>query len=78
MRNYNMDFIRGIAVLCLVYMNGYAFGLMDYSYIPLSTPPFSDTLIHAVSTFFVDGRLERCLAYCLGQGFIFNGKKLNQ
>ncbi len=76
MRNYNMDFIRGIAVLCLVYMNGYAFGLMDYSYIPLSTPPFSDTLIHAVSTFFVDGRFRTLFSLLFGAGLYIQWQKV--
>ncbi len=75
MRNYNMDFIRGIAVLCLVYMNGYGFGLIDYVYVPLSTPPFSDSVIHAFSTFLVDGRFRTLFSLLFGAGLYIQWQK---
>ena len=72
-----MDFIRGIAVLGLVFMNGYAFGFMEFGYVPLTTPPVSDTIIEYFNILFIEGDLERCLAYFLAQVYIFNGSVLN-
>jgi len=75
MRNYNMDFIRGIAVLCLVYMNGYAFGLMDYIYTPLATPPFSDAVIHTLSSIFIDGRFRTLFSLLFGAGLFIQWQR---
>ena len=68
MRNYNMDFIRGIAVLGLVYMNAYAFGLFELGYIAKSNPPISDSIIHTFSTLFVDGRFRTLFSLLFGAG----------
>lgn len=68
MRNYNMDFIRGIAVLGLAYMNGYAFGLFELGYIGLNNPPISDLVIHTISTLFVDGRFRTLFSLLFGAG----------
>jgi len=68
MRNNNMDFIRGIAVLGLVYMNAYAFGLFESGYVPLSNPPVSDSIIHIFSSLFIDGRFRTLFSLLFGAG----------
>ncbi len=68
MRNYNMDFIRGVAVLGLVYMNAYAFGFFEYGYTSLTNPPVSDSIIHIFSTLFVDGRFRTLFSLLFGAG----------
>lgn len=68
MRNYNMDFMRGIAVLGLVFMNGYAFGFTDFSYVPLTNPPTSDSIIQFFSTLFIDGRFRTLFSLLFGAG----------
>ena len=75
MRNYNMDFIRGIAVLCLVYMNGYAFGLGEYIYTPLATPPFSDAVIQTLSSIFIDGRFRTLFSLLFGAGLFIQWQR---
>lgn len=75
MRNYNMDFIRGIAVLCLVYMNGYAFGLGDYTYTPLANPPFSDAVIQTLSSIFIDGRFRTLFSLLFGAGLFIQWQR---
>lgn len=68
MRNYNMDFIRGIALLGLVYMNAYGFGISNMKYTPLSSPPISDAIIHAFNCVFVDGRFRTLFSVLFGAG----------
>ena len=68
MRNYNMDFIRGVAVLGLVYMNAYAFGIFEYGYSSLTNPPVSDSIIHTLSSVFVDGRFRTLFSLLFGAG----------
>jgi uncharacterized protein len=68
MRNHNMDFIRGIAVLGLVYMNIYTFGIFELGYIPLSVAPLSDDIIHTFSLIFVEGRFRTLFSILFGAG----------
>lgn len=68
MRNYNMDFIRGVAVLGLVYMNVYAFGVFGLSYTPSIHPPFSDHVIATFSRVFIDGRFRTLFTLLFGAG----------
>ena len=68
MRNYNMDFVRGVAVLGLVYMNAYAFGIFEYGYSSLTNPPVSDSIIHTLSSVFVDGRFRTLFSLLFGAG----------
>lgn len=68
MRNKNMDVIRGIAVLGLMYMNVYFFGLFEFGYVAQPIPPFSDDVIHAVNLFFIDGRFRSMFCALFGAG----------
>ncbi|XQF93914.1 hypothetical protein ACOBV9_20825 (plasmid) [Pseudoalteromonas espejiana] len=70
-----MDFIRGIAVLCLVYMNGYAFGLGDYIYTPLANPPLSDAVIQTLSSIFIDGRFRTPASLLFGAGLFIQWQR---
>ena len=63
-----MDFIRGIAVLGLVFMNGYAFGFMEFGYVPLTTPPVSDTIIEYFNILFIEGRFRTLFSLLFGAG----------
>ncbi|WP_457934951.1 DUF418 domain-containing protein [Pseudoalteromonas sp. SCSIO 43210] len=63
-----MDFIRGIAVLGLVYMNSYAFGVFELGYIAHSNAPVSDSIIYIFSTLFVDGRFRTLFSLLFGAG----------
>ena len=52
MRNINMDVLRGIAVLGLMFMNAYFFGVFEYGYVPSPQPPLSDNIIHTAALIF--------------------------
>ena len=75
MRNYNMDFIRGVAVLGLVYMNAYAFGIFEYGYTPLTNPPVSDSIIYTLSSVFVDGRFRTLFSLLFGAGLFIQWQR---
>ncbi|MDQ9091804.1 DUF418 domain-containing protein [Pseudoalteromonas haloplanktis] len=66
MRNNNMDVIRGIAVLGLMYMNVYTFGLFEYGYVPAQFPPFSDHLLQIANLIFIDGRFRTLFCLLFG------------
>lgn len=68
MRNKNMDVVRGIAVLGLMYMNVYFFGLFEFGYVPQPTPPLSDYVIQTVNLFFIDGRFRTLFCLLFGAG----------
>ncbi|MFU2511876.1 DUF418 domain-containing protein [Pseudoalteromonas sp. ASV78] len=68
MRNHNMDIIRGVAVLGLMYMNAYFFGLFEFGYVPLTNPPLSDHIIQCFSLIFIDGRFRSLFCLLFGAG----------
>jgi uncharacterized protein len=67
-RHFNLDFIRGIAVLGLVYLNIYTFGIFELDYIPSSTSLFSDNLIEILSIVFLEGRFRTLFSMLFGIG----------
>jgi len=70
MRNINMDVLRGIAVLGLMFMNIYSFALFEYDYTPSAAPPFSDSLIYTVNTVFIDGRFRSLFCLLFGASLV--------
>lgn len=68
MRNYNLDFVRGIAVLGLMYMNAYSFGIFEFGYVPLTLPPVSDSIIEYLSLIFIEGRFRSLFSLLFGVG----------
>jgi len=63
-----MDFIRGIAVLGLVFINCYSFAIFELNYTPLTTPPASDNFLHTLSLIFVEGRFRTLFTLLFGAG----------
>jgi uncharacterized protein len=72
-----MDFIRGIAVLGLVFMNIYAFGIFELGYVPLTSPPLSDSVINTISIVFVDGRFRTLFSLLFGAGLFIQWQRYN-
>jgi uncharacterized protein len=70
MRNINMDVLRGIAVLGLMFMNAYFFGVFEYGYVPSTQPPLSDKIIHTADLIFVDGRFRTLFCLLFGAGLV--------
>lgn len=69
MRNKNIDAARGIAVLGLMYMNVYFFGLFEFGYVPLQhNAPFSDDVIQWLNLVFIDGRFRSLFCLLFGAG----------
>ncbi len=66
MRNNNIDVIRGVAVLGLMYMNAYFFGLFEYGYVSTELPPVSDHILQIVSLIFIDGRFRSLFSLLFG------------
>ncbi|MGO2478402.1 MAG: DUF418 domain-containing protein [Pseudoalteromonas sp.] len=75
MRNYNMDVIRGIAVLGLMYMNILHFGVFELGYVGLATPPSSDKWLHWISLTFMDGRFRSLFCLLFGAGLYISFQK---
>lgn len=61
-----MDVIRGVAVLGLMYMNAYFFGLFEYGYVPSEFPPVSDHILQLISLIFIDGRFRSLFSLLFG------------
>ncbi|MFK3859681.1 DUF418 domain-containing protein [Pseudoalteromonas rhizosphaerae] len=78
MRNQNMDVIRGLAVLGLMYMNAYSFGLFEFGYVPLQSPPFSDHVIQWVSLSVIDGRFRSLFCLLFGAGLYIQWQRYQQ
>ena len=78
MRNHNMDIIRGLAVLGLMYMNAYFFGLFEFGYVPLADPPVSDHIIQWLSLIFVDGRFRSLFCILFGAGLYIQWQRYQQ
>ncbi len=70
MRNFNMDVLRGIAVLGLMFMNIYTFGVFEYGYTASSAPPFSDSVIQTVNSIFIDGRFRTLFCLLFGASLV--------
>ncbi|MEJ6495950.1 DUF418 domain-containing protein [Pseudoalteromonas lipolytica] len=70
MRNINMDVLRGIAVLGLMFMNIYTFAVFEYDYTPSATPPYSDSLIFTINTVFIDGRFRSLFCLLFGASLV--------
>jgi len=70
MRNINMDVLRGIAVLGLMFMNIYTFAVFEYDYTPSATPPLSDSLIYIFNTAFIDGRFRSLFCLLFGASLV--------
>lgn len=68
MRNQNMDVIRGLAVLGLMYMNVYSFGLFELGYVSQINAPFSDQVIQWLNLVFIDGRFRTLFCLLFGAG----------
>ncbi|WP_404343901.1 DUF418 domain-containing protein [Pseudoalteromonas mariniglutinosa] len=66
MRNHNLDVIRGIAVMGLMFMNSYYFGVFEYGYLPLTDKPLSDSVIQTVNLIFIDGRFRSLFCLLFG------------
>jgi len=75
MRNYNMDVIRGIAVLGLMYMNALHFGVFELGYAGLATPPDSDKWLHWTSLVFMEGRFRSLFCILFGAGLYISYQK---
>ena len=78
MRNHNMDIIRGLAVLGLMYMNAYSFGLFEFGYVALTDPPISDHIIQWLSLIFVDGRFRSLFCILFGVGLYIQWQRYQQ
>ena len=63
-----MDFIRGIAVLGLVFINCFSFAIFELNYTPLTTPPPSDQFLNILSLIFVEGRFRTLFTLLFGAG----------
>ncbi|WP_372858817.1 DUF418 domain-containing protein [Pseudoalteromonas sp.] len=63
-----MDFIRGLAVLGLVFINCYSFAIFELNYTPLTTPPLSDKILQTLSLIFVEGRFRTLFTLLFGAG----------
>lgn len=77
MRNHSIDVIRGIAVLGLMYMNAYSFGLFEFGYVASASPPFSDHVIKLSSLLFVDGRFRSLFCILFGVGLYIQWQRNN-
>ncbi|MEH6394835.1 DUF418 domain-containing protein [Pseudoalteromonas sp.] len=78
MRNQNMDITRGLAVLGLMYMNAYFFGLFEFGYVALTNPPLSDHIIQWISLIFVDGRFRSLFCILFGAGLYIQWQRWQQ
>ncbi|MBD58370.1 DUF418 domain-containing protein [uncultured Pseudoalteromonas sp.] len=70
MRNINMDVLRGIAVLGLMFMNIYTFAMFEYDYTPSSSPPISDSIINIINVLFIDGRFRSLFCLLFGASLV--------
>ncbi|WP_083202761.1 DUF418 domain-containing protein [Pseudoalteromonas lipolytica] len=66
MRNINMDVLRGIAVLGLMFMNAYYFGVFEYGYVTSATPSVADKFINIINLVFIDGRFRTLFCLLFG------------
>ncbi|ACA88353.1 DUF418 domain-containing protein [Shewanella woodyi] len=67
-RNANIDAIRGLAVLGILFMNIYYFGNAVSGYASHEISPFHDTLVELFSNFFLEGRFISLFAMLFGVG----------
>ncbi|MGS0690584.1 DUF418 domain-containing protein [Shewanella sp. 30m-9] len=77
-RNANLDAIRGLAVLGILFINIYSFGngYSGYSNHPIT--PWYDSAIDIFNSFFIEGRFLSLFAILFGAGLaIQSEKKLN-
>lgn len=66
LRNTNLDTIRGIAVLGLLFLNIYYFAIFETGYVNLATIPLSDTVIDWVNVLLLDGRFRSLFCLLFG------------
>ncbi|MBW8182552.1 DUF418 domain-containing protein [Shewanella nanhaiensis] len=67
-RNANIDAIRGLAVLGILFMNIYYFGNAVSGYASHEISPLHDTLVELFSNFFLEGRFISLFAMLFGVG----------
>lgn len=67
-RNANVDAIRGLALLGILFANIYYMGITAYGYSPHEMPPLSDTLLQIFSLTFIEGRFISLFSMLFGIG----------
>lgn len=67
-RNANLDAIRGLALLGILFANIYFMGITYYGYAPHEAPPLSDTLIQIFNQTFIEGRFISLFSMLFGIG----------
>lgn len=76
-RNANIDAIRGLAVLGILFMNIYFFGNSFSGYANHETVPIHDTVIMLFSNFFLEGRFISLFSMLFGVGLAIQYNKLS-
>jgi len=76
-RNANIDAIRGVAVLGILFMNIYFFGSSILGYVNHDVVPLHDTLTELFSHFFLEGRFISLFAILFGVGLAIQHDKLS-
>ncbi|MBU2893985.1 DUF418 domain-containing protein [Colwellia sp. D2M02] len=68
MRLQSIDALRGVAILGILFMNIYFHGSIITGYGELTPKPFTDTIIEALNSVFIDGRFRTLFCLLFGAG----------
>ncbi|GIU11271.1 MULTISPECIES: DUF418 domain-containing protein [unclassified Shewanella] len=75
-RNANLDAIRGLAVLGILFINIYTFGNGFFGYANHPVTPWYDTAIDIFNSFFIEARFLSLFAILFGAGLAIQSEKI--
>ncbi|GIU30087.1 DUF418 domain-containing protein [Shewanella schlegeliana] len=75
-RNANLDAIRGLAVLGILFINIYSFGNGFSGYVNHAVIPWYDTAIDIFNSFFIEARFLSLFAILFGAGLATQSEKI--
>jgi uncharacterized protein len=76
-RNANIDVIRGLAVLGILFINIYFFGNAISGYASHESNPLHDILVELFSNFFIEGRFISLFSMLFGVGLAIQFDRLS-
>lgn len=77
-RIYNLDAIRGLAVLGILFLNIYYFGSPTYGYTELASPSINDIWLGHFSALFLEGRFISLFSILFGVGLLIQQQNFDQ
>ncbi|WP_051536789.1 DUF418 domain-containing protein [Shewanella marina] len=77
-RNYNIDAIRGLAMLGILFINVYAYAGIFEHYVASSFAPFSDRIIGLIKVSFIESRFISLFCMLFGVGLYIQLQKYDE